>query len=386
MNTIPVIKGTRSVPFARQSNPLRIAIIGTRGIPNRYGGFEQISETLSEGLLRRGHAVTVYCSGSHPDKSTDWKGVRRVLCNDPEGRLGTFGQFLYDRNCIRHARGEGYDALLFMGYTSSSIWGPWFPKKCAILSNMDGLEWKRSKYAAPVQRFLKQAESWAVRFSHGYIADSPVIRDYLKERYGIEARYIPYGAAVNNTFDQSIPYLYGLEPGQYFMLMARMEPENHVAEILEGYVSSDSQKKMLVVGSTGNGFGGSLLRKFGSHPGICFIGGLFDQGSVHALRAQAALYFHGHSVGGTNPSLLEAMGSGALIAAHRNPFNECILGQDGFYFSTAAEVATLMQGVTRHQHEERCLRHQERVRTLYAWEPVIEQYESLIRETIALQK
>ena len=207
-----VLQDHRVVQSATVDSPLRIALLGTRGIPNRYGGFEQISETLAAGLVARGHSVTVYCSSQHPDKSVWWKGVRRVLCTDPEDRLGTFGQFLYDRNCIRHARREGYDALLFMGYTSSSVWGPWFPRRCAILSNMDGLEWKRSKYSAPVRRFLRRAEAWAVRYSHRHIADSPVIKEYLDERYGIDSAYIPYGAEVQHSHEAGALQPYGLKP------------------------------------------------------------------------------------------------------------------------------------------------------------------------------
>jgi glycosyltransferase involved in cell wall biosynthesis len=386
MNPATVQKKPGALQPHTLSKGKRIAIIGTRGIPNRYGGFEQISETLAEGLVQRGHAVTVYCSGSHPDHSPEWKGVRRILCPDPEETWGTFGQFLYDRNCIRHARKEEYDALLFMGYTSSSVWGPWFPKRCAILSNMDGLEWKRTKYGAAVRRFLRQAESWAVRFSHRHIADSPVIKTYLQERYGIDACYIPYGATVQESYDPGVPYSYGLVPDEYFMLMARMEPENHVMEIVEGYADSGSKKKLLLVGNMSTPYGKKILDRFGNHEGIVFTGGLFDQEAVHALRAQAALYFHGHSVGGTNPSLLEAMGSGALIAAHRNPFNESILESDGFYFSSPAEVAGLMQRVARAGYASHCQRHQERIRTRFAWEPIIDQYETLILETIAALK
>ncbi|RYY82450.1 MAG: DUF1972 domain-containing protein [Chitinophagaceae bacterium] len=329
---------------------LRIAILGTRGIPNRYGGFEQISETLAAGLVQRGHEVTVYCSALHPDKSSYWHGVRRILCADPEDRLGTFGQFLYDRNCLKHAR------------------------------NMDGLEWKRSKYSAPVRRFLRSAEAWAVRYSHSHIADSPVIKSYLDDQYGINARFIPYGANVQHhrSADALLPYQ--LAPYSYFMLMARMEPENHVLEILDGYMQSSSEKPMIVVGNTANRYGQKLLQRFHSAPGIHFLGGIFNQEVVHQLRGQASLYFHGHSVGGTNPSLLEAMASGALIAAHRNPFNEAVLAKDAYYFSHPSEVAHLilqLQGTD----EERRTSVQQKIAAQFNWERVIDQYEQIIHET-----
>lgn len=364
---------------------LRIAILGTRGIPNRYGGFEQISETLAEGLVQRGHDVTVYCSGQHPDKSNHWRGVHRVLCADPEQRLGTFGQFIYDANCLRHARGENYDALLFMGYTSSSVWGPFFPRNCAILSNMDGLEWKRSKYAAPIRSFLRKAEALAVRYSHAHIADSPVIKEYLDARYGIQSTYIPYSASVQPVRDANVPATYGLAPYHYFMLMARMEPENHVAEILEGYERSGSPHQLVVVGNIDNAYGTKLRKRFKHVARIHFAGAQFDQSVVHHLRSQCILYFHGHSVGGTNPSLLEAMGSGALIAAHRNPFNERILGSDGLYFKSPADVAALMQQ-SYSEGDERRLRHQHKIATSYRWDAIIDRYEALIHQTCSARR
>src|SRR3982750_1944781 len=119
---------------------MNIAIIGTRGIPNRYGGFEQLAEMLSVGLLQKGHSVTVYNSHKHPYQQKEWSGVKIIHCYDAEHILGTAGQFIYDLNCIRNAGKENFDVLLFLGYTSSSVWGRLFPKGSIIISNMDGLE------------------------------------------------------------------------------------------------------------------------------------------------------------------------------------------------------------------------------------------------------
>jgi Domain of unknown function (DUF1972) len=178
---------------------MKLAIIGTRGIPNRYGGFEQISEYLSVGLAARGYEVSVYCSSDHPYRGSEWNGIKLIHCYDAEKHLLTAGQFIYDLNCIRDARKRNFDVLLFMGYTSSSIWGKWFPKNSLVISNMDGLEWKREKYSKPVQIFLRHAEKLAVQFSHFHIADSPAIKQHLDDKYGINATYIPYGAKRNSA-------------------------------------------------------------------------------------------------------------------------------------------------------------------------------------------
>src|SRR3954470_9942589 len=133
---------------------LKIAILGTRGIPNYYGGFEHVSEYVSEGLVKKGHSVTVYNSHNHRYTANTWNGVDIVHCYDPEFLVGTAGQFAYDFNCLMDARKRNFDVLILMGYTSCSVWGNFYPKNSVIITNMDGLEWKRSKYSKPVQRFL----------------------------------------------------------------------------------------------------------------------------------------------------------------------------------------------------------------------------------------
>ncbi|HEY6899962.1 MAG TPA: DUF1972 domain-containing protein, partial [Puia sp.] len=157
---------------------LRIAIMGTRGIPNHYGGFEQLAEHLAPGLVAMGHAVTVYSSHNHPCQVKEWKGVNIVHCYDPEYWMGSAGQFIYDLNCIMDVRKKKFDVLLQLGYTSSSVWGSLFPPGALVLYNMDGLEWQRAKYSKLTRRFLLFAEKLAVRYSHYRISDSPVIQQY----------------------------------------------------------------------------------------------------------------------------------------------------------------------------------------------------------------
>jgi glycosyltransferase involved in cell wall biosynthesis len=334
---------------------------------------------LSGGLVQRGHEVTVYNSHNHPYRQASWKGVRRVRCYDPEYLMGTAGQFVYDLNCILHARRQHYNVILFMGYTSSSIWAPLFPRDAVILSNMDGMEWQRAKYACPVQRFLRYAERLAVRHSDFHIADSEVVQDYLQGKYAIQSQYIPYGACCPQETDNVVLAEMGLTKGGYYMLMARVEPENNIELILEGYRLARSSRKFVVVGSTQNKYGRYLLRRFSANSNIVFTQGIYDPIKVHTLRAFSRLYFHGHSVGGTNPSLLEAMASGALIAAHDNPFNKAILGGDAYYFSSAEEIAQLVSTVSRGGRQEQMQRNNfKKIETLYSWEQIIDQYEAYI--------
>jgi len=360
---------------------LRIAILGTRGIPNHYGGFEHISEYVSAGLVKRGHSVSVYNSHNHPYQQSTWNGVDIVHCYDPEYLMGAAGQFVYDFNCIMDARRKNFDVVLMMGYTSSSVWGKLYPSKSTIITNMDGLEWKRSKYSKKVQEFLKYAEKLAVKHSDYYISDSIAIKSYLGEKYDIDSRYIPYGADLLGDEERNdLPLNANVNP-DYFLLMARMEPENSIETILEGFNNSNSNKNFKVIGDTSNRFGKFITNKFNNDERIQFQGPIFDNTKVRSMQNNSYLYFHGHSVGGTNPSLLEAMASEALIAAHDNPFNQAVLTTDAFYFSNATEVRQLVETVQRQAPESAMVKNNlYKIQNQFNWETVIEQYEDYILE------
>ena len=362
---------------------LRIAIMGTRGIPNHYGGFEQLAEHLAPGLVRAGHAVTVYNSHNHPFQGKQWEGVQIVHCYDPEFLFGSAGQFIYDLNCILDARERNFDVILQLGYTSSSVWGLLFPENVVVIYNMDGLEWQRAKYSKLTRRFLLYAERLAVRYSNFRIADSPVIQEYYSHKYSIGTEYIAYGADLFSGADAAVPRAYGVEPGDYLLLMARMEEENNIEMVLNGFCSSGTSKKMLIVGNFSNRHGRYLKEKFSGDARIVFAGAIFEQERVHSLKAYSFLYFHGHSTGGTNPSLLEAMASRALILAHDNAFNRNVLGGDAYYFSSAAGVRELVDGFVRGAAEEEMLqRNFEKVGVLYSWPDVIAKYERFILRSV----
>ena len=317
---------------------MRIAIIGTRGIPNHYGGFEQCAEYLAAGLVRKGYEVVVYNSHNHPYQEKTWNSVEICHCHDPEYKLGTIGQFLYDYNCIKDLRKKKFDVILQLGYTSSSVWGWLLPRNAVVTTNMDGLEWTRSKYAKPVQAFLRFAEKLAVRYSDFLIADSIEIQRYIENKYNKKSCYIPYGAEIFDQPDTTVLDEYKLEVNQYDMLIARMEPENSIETILDGVVKADTDRKFLVVGSTNNDYGTYLRAKFSYFDNIIFCEGIYNMNKLNNLRYYSNLYFHGHTVGGTNPSLLEAMASNSLICSNDNKFNRAILQNDALYFSNADDV------------------------------------------------
>lgn len=359
---------------------LHIAIAGTRGIPNNYGGFEQCAQYLSEGLANAGHSVTVYCSSQHPDRQHDYKGVQLVYCNDPENKWGTAGQFMYDLNCIKDAARRKFDAIIFMGYTSSSVWWRRFPATTAIFTNMDGLEWRRSKYNRLVQLFLKYAERMAVKHSHYLVADSAAVKEYIEKKYTKRATYISYGAEILNTENLQHLEKYNLQPDIYYMLMCRMEPENNIEMILEGYNLSRSEKKILLIGNTEKGYGRKLEQRYKS-ASVIFAGPVFNKEELHSLKVYCSIYFHGHSVGGTNPSLLEAMASRALIAAHNNVFNKAVLGDHALYFSSAEEVCQIITSSPIYAPEMK-KKNLEKINSEHNWSFITEQYEKLFLEGV----
>lgn len=359
---------------------MRVAILGTRGIPNHHGGFEQFAEFFARFLVENNHETYVYCSSLHPYKKDTWNKVHLIHQIDPEDRIGTPGQFIYDLNCILDSRSRNFDVIFQLGYTSSSIWSKLFPKGAKIITNMDGLEWKRSKYSKMVQKFLLYAEKLAVKNSDLLVADSIGIQDYLKNKYAVDSKYIAYGVNSNNQYDNSILEEHQLNDMGYNLLIARMEPENNIEVILDGFVRSQSETKFIVVGKVDNVFGQYLINKYNTNSNVVFLGGVYDMDKLNALRKCSNLYFHGHSVGGTNPSLLEAMVSDTLICAHDNIFNRSILVENAFYFSNEMEVSKLILEVSKNENIGIVERAREEVLNKFSWQKINTEYLALLDE------
>lgn len=355
---------------------MKIAILGTRGIPNHYGGFEQFAEYLSIGLVQRGHNVTVYNAHSHPYQANDFNSVKIKHIYDPENRIGTASQFVYDLLCILDTRKHDYDIILQLGYTSSSVFFDLHPTKSIVVTNMDGLEWKRTKYNTKVQKFLQWAESLAVKKSDALISDSIGIQNYLQNKYAKDSVYIPYGSHVITEYDDSTCNEYGVEKYDYNMLIARLEPENSIEMILDGVTQSKPKRKFLIIGKHETTYGEYLKDKFGKVENIIFVGGVYDIHKLDSLRCFSNLYFHGHTVGGTNPSLLEAMGSRALVCANDNQFNSTILGTDALYFKSSDDIITILNSVIKSDYREFLEKNTEKINNLYSWNKIIDSYES----------
>ncbi len=363
--------------------PIRIAILGTRGIPNLYGGFEQFAEYLSVGLVKRGHAVGVYLPHTHPYHEPTFHGVHLHRIYTPERALGPAAHFLYDHLSLRDAIKQGYEIALACGYGTSA---PSFYlnrlKGLKVVTNMDGLEWKRTKWHPAVQTLTRWMEKLAVQRSHALVADNLGIQEDLWERYGAVSTYIPYGAEWILPTSEDALTEYEVTPRGYDLVIARLEPENNIELILDGHKIAGSPRPLLVVGNCQTAYGKALLLRYAHQHHIRFLGSLYDKSILDALRYHCRLYYHGHSVGGTNPSLLEAIGCEALIAIHENRFNRSVIGSlaPGFHqVQCVAELAVADLESIR----VGCVGTQlATLKERFTWEGVILAYEQLFQKVL----
>lgn len=354
---------------------MKIAIIGTRGIPNQYGGFEQFAMFFAEYLAEEGYDITVYNTSNHSYKEKTWKGVKIQHCFDPENIIGTLGQFVYDLFSILDARKKNFDVIFQLGYTSSSVWGFLFSKKAKIITNMDGLEWKRTKYNRYVQMFLRKAESWAVKQSDILIADSQGIQNYIQTKYQVPSVFIPYGADVFSNADESVLEKFNLKINAYNLIIARLEPENNIDLIIKAHLKRKDEK-LVIIGSVDNKFGNYLNTKYKNE--VIFLGAIYDIEALNNLRFFSKIYFHGHSVGGTNPSLLEAMASSCFIMAQSNEFNKSVLEENAIYFNNEDDIVNLFDKNIEKYKKTFVDNNIKKIETVYSFKTIHKQLKTII--------
>jgi glycosyltransferase involved in cell wall biosynthesis len=371
---------------------MKIAITGTKGIPNRYGGFERFAEKLSTGLSEAGHEVLVYNPHYHPYKGKKWSGVNIRAKKSYEKILGAGCNLFYDRICLKDAIRMDADIILECGYASAAPWYPLLRRKgVKLVTHMDGMEWHRAKWGRWHRKFFRWTESLAVKYSDAIVCDHPRIADYYLERYSVRPEMIPFGANIRKDWnaeilaDSCMPGLDGISPGSYYLLVARLEPENNLRMVIEGYLASGSQEFLLIIGDHSGKYGHVLIKEFGSHDRIRFTGGLYDEYLLDHLRRFSKAVFHGHSVGGTNPSLLEAMAAEALILAHDNAYNRWVLGENAVYFSSSARISEILGRINeiKRSQGEMIRVNLERIRSEFQWDSVTFQYAKFFEKLVS---
>lgn len=359
-----------------------INILGVRGVPAHHGGFETFAENLAIYLVKRGWVVTVYCQESVNDYSdvyeSNWNNVRRI--HIPVKGDGAKATVIFDYASIKHALNQP-GLMLTLGY-NTALFNLWFRLKGKKnLINMDGIEWKRDKWVWYERAWLYINERAGCLIGHHLIADHPEIKNHLTTRVVADkVTMIPYGARSVEQTDINLLSSYGLEDGNYALVIARPEPENSILEIVRAFSSRSRKLNLVVLGKYDRSNPYHCLVLDAASEEVKFLGAVYEHAYLDALRFYSCLYVHGHTVGGTNPSLIEALGSGQPVLAHDNKFNRWVAGEGAAYFKDKTECVeqldrllsdegTLrtMSKFSRHRFEEN-----------FTWDTILKQYEDLL--------
>jgi glycosyltransferase involved in cell wall biosynthesis len=361
-----------------------VSILGTRGLPARHGGFETFAQNLAPYLAQKGWRVTVYCQSevhTADIKEDFWNGIELVHVAPFLGGTffeGSLGTAIFDWRCLWHAKTRENGIWLTLGYNTGifnllpRIWG----KKQII--NMDGVEWRRGKWSLPFKAVFYICYWFAGLSGNRLIADHPEIEKMMSNHfYPSKMQMIAYGAPKIAQADAALLERYGLTPQQYMISIARIEPENSILEIVRAWSRRKRGLKLVVLGNfyKQNEYHQKIHEAASGE--VVFPGAIFDAPVVAALRFHALAYVHGHTVGGTNPSLVEALGAGNAVIAHDNPYNRWVADGAGIYFADERELAAIFDNFLKdfeaieRQRQNARNRHAE----LFEWEFILGQYE-----------
>ncbi len=352
----------------------RVAVIGTQGVPANYGGFETLVENIIGEHRSDDIEYTVYCSGKDmPQRIEQHKGAKLKYIS---WRANGVQSIMYDITAmIRSLR--GYDTILVLG-VSGCIFLPLFKllSRAKIIVNIDGLEHRRDKWTRAVRKFLLLSEVVAVKCAHTIIADNKGIADYVQWRYKKEAKLIAYGGdhalrTVPQEKQNKILANFGLTMGGYFVSVCRIEPENNCHITLSAFANSG--KELVFVGNwKKNEYSRNLKEKYSNIPNIKLLDSIYDLDILYTLRKNARYYIHGHSAGGTNPSLVEAMFLGKPVLAYDVVYNRETTHHKAHYWQTSDELQQLVTNESLNSDDIRTVAQEH-----YTWEKITKQYEEL---------
>ena len=359
-----------------------LRILGTRGIPASHGGFETFAEHLALYLIGKGWRVVVYCQddGSGPVFTDTWQGVERLRI--PVAQEGPLGTMVFDWQAIAHAA-RYKDLCLTLGYNTAVFCALLRLKGIPNLINMDGIEWSRAKWG-PLAKTWFWLNDWAgCWLGNHLIADHPRIQAHLQSRVpASKITMIPYGAdAVTSAPLQPLQAL-RLLPGLYLTVIARAEPDNSLLEIVKGFSVKPRGLQLLVLGNYEARNAYHCAVKAAASPEVVFAGAVYDQRIVQALRFHCTAYVHGHRVGGTNPSLVEALGAGNAVIAHNNRFNRWVAGRGAAYFTDADSFSRRLDELLANPATLAALRQRgtARFNDAFGWTNVLDAYAKLLTQ------
>ncbi|MGW8180251.1 MAG: glycosyltransferase [bacterium] len=362
---------------------LKIALLGTRGIPANYGGFETFAEELSTRLVVRGHDVTVYGRNHYIEPGLkSYKGVRvrrlpAIKCKYLDTVSSTF-------LAVMDSLFRSYDIVLICNAANAFLsWVPRLGRQSVVL-NVDGIERRRKKWNWVGKEFYRLSERLAVTFPNEIVTDAETIQRYYLDRYHRSSRFIPYGAEVGRLESTEILERLGIRDGQYLVFVSRLEPENNAHLVINAYLESGLELPLLIVGDAPYADEYiSELRELAKSGNVIMPGAIYGR-AYRELLSHSLCYLHGTEVGGSHPALIEAMGAGTLVLANDTPENREVLGNGGMTCSFEAldELAGLMKKAVnqRSSFEAVTSAAQERVTREYNWETVTDQYEDLFHD------
>lgn len=369
--------------MSEERRGLRVAMLGTRGVPAAYSGFETCVEELGARLAGRGHEVTVYCRVPHTvHAGATYRGMRLVKL--PTIRSKHLDTIVHTLLSCLHALGRRYDVALFFNVGNSAL--TWLPRLTGqrVVLNVDGLDWKRKKWGRIARWYIQASERWATRFPHGVVTDSRRVQAYYRERYGAESTYIAYGATPIAAPPGPHLARWGLEPGRYVLFVGRLVPENCAHHLVEAFAGLATDIKCVIVGNAP--YAADYIRSLRatSDPRVVFTGYCFGEG-VRALLSNAYCFVETSEVGGTHPALLEAMAAGTCVVVNDTPENLETMGDAGFSYDGTLGGRSLREVLERLLKDPALAAAQgrrglDRVRAHYSWDGVTDDYERLFRE------
>ncbi len=362
----------------------RVAIIGTVGIPSKYGGFETMAQQLIKGLSHK-FEFTVYCSSRNYSKEKRLNRFESANLKYLPLQANGIQSVFYDILSMFHALFYA-DVLVVLG-VPGAIFFPiirLFTNKKIIVS-IDGIEWKRKKWGTLASMFLWISEWFAVKFSHIDISDNEAIQNYTAKRYGILSKVIEYGAdhtacvlPIEEDYNK-FPFL----KEDYAIKVCRIEPENNVHVVLEAFASVRGKALVIIGNWNSNQYARNLFKKYSGYSNIHLLDPIYEQRKIDLLRSNAWLYIHGHSAGGTNPSLIEAMYLGLPVIAFNVTYNRTTTEDKAVYFGSVDELNQFIRNVNESRLNNIAGNMKSIAFRRYRWDVICQKYEALFKEVIS---
>lgn len=374
---------------------MRIAILGIRGLPSSYSGYETFIGELAPRLAQRGHDVTIYCRRAlFEQRPSEYLGMKmRYLLSMEHKFLSTLSHTVL---AITDASLRRFD-LVFVVNAANGLFGfipRLFGKRCVL--NVDGMEWLRPKWNKLGKSFFKNSARLGTKFYHEIVTDAEEMHRLYAREFGIDSTYIAYGANIATSEHPEVLDEYGVEPFGYYLIASRMIPDNNADLIVEAFVKSGSSKRLLIAGGAdykGNLIERAFLDKLKSlaNGRVKFTGHISKPGHIQELHCNCFGYIHGHQFGGINPSILKALGYGNLVLALNTPFNAEVLDNGKYGLLYEKNVVSLVDRIRFAESEPERVRQfrttaPERIRERFTWDHIVDQYEALFHRIVGKSK